>query len=100
MFHLCYIVVIQIQAGFRWLGTNRLLISDFGSLTRGERQFLKVFRNHTMLTTPQRSAHLVVQSQFLNIMVGPQLLTIMVGPQLQLSASMADNPTVCLHGPQ
>ena len=32
-------------------GTNRLLISDFRSLTRGERQFLKVFRNHTMLTT-------------------------------------------------
>ena len=29
-----------------------LLISDFSSSTRGERQFLKVFRNHTMLTTP------------------------------------------------
>ena len=28
-----------------------LLTSDFGSSTRGDRQFLKVFRNHTMLTT-------------------------------------------------
>ena len=28
------------------------------------------------------------------------LPTIMVGSQLQLSASMADNPTVCLHGPK
>ena len=71
-----------------------------------------------MLTTPQCLVHLVVQSQFLNIMVGPQLLnimvrpellTIMVGPQLldimvrtqlQLSASMAENPSVCLHGPK
>ena len=34
-------------------GTNILLwTSDFGSSTRGERQFLKVFRNYTMLTTP------------------------------------------------
>ena len=61
---------------------THLLTSDFGSSTRGERQFLKVFRNHTMLTTLQRLARLVVQSQFLTIMVGPQLLTIMVGPQL------------------
>ena len=29
-----------------------LSISDFGSSTQGERQFLKVFRNHTMQTTP------------------------------------------------
>ena len=34
-----------------------------------------------MLTTPQRSAHLVVQSQFLNTMVGHQFLNIRVGPQ-------------------
>ena len=77
---------------------NVLLNSNFGSSTRGERQFLKVFRNRTKLTTPQRSVHLEVQSQLLTIMVGPQLLTIMVGPQLQLSASMSDNPTVGLHG--
>ena len=50
---------------------THLLTSDFGSSTRGERQFLKVFRNHTMLTTLQRSAHLAIQSQFLNTMVGP-----------------------------
>ena len=74
-----------------------------------------------MLTTPQRSVHLVVQSQFLNSMVLTQLLNtifglqilntivlpnfspswsdpIMVGPQL--SAIEADNPTVWLHGPK
>ena len=55
--------------------------------TRKETQFLKVFRDHTMLTTPKYSAHLVVQSQFLNTMVGTQL---------QLSAYMAQSqlPTV------
>ena len=35
-----------------------------------------------MLTTPQCSAHLVVQSQFLNTIVRLQLLNTMVGPQL------------------
>ena len=68
-----------------------LLTSEFSSSTRGERQSLKVFHNHTMLTTPKRSVHLVVQSQFLNIMVGPQLFNIMVGPQLELSAYMAQS---------
>ena len=55
-----------------------------------------------MLTAPQNSAHLVVQSQFLNIIVGPQLLTTIVGTQLQLqqSAIKADNPTLCLHCPK
>ena len=91
-------------------GTNRLLISDFGSSTQGERHtILKSLSYHTMLTTPQRSAHFEVQSQFLNSFVGPQLLktivgpqilNIMVGPQLQMSTSMADNLTVCLHGPK
>ena len=79
---------------------THLLTSNFGSSTRGERQCLQVFRNHTMLTTPQNSVHLVVQSQFLNTMVGTQLLNIRVGIQLQLSAMEADNPTVCLHGPK
>ena len=41
---------------------------------------------------------IMVGPQLLTIMVGPQLLTIMVGPQLKLSASMVDNPTICLHG--
>ena len=59
--------------------------------TRREKQFLKVFRYQTMLKTPHRSAHIMVQSQILNTMVGTQLL---------LSASMADNPTVGLHGPK
>ena len=44
-----------------------------------------------MLTTPKRSAHFEVQSQFLNTVVGTQL---------RLSASIADKPTVCLHGLQ
>ena len=33
------------------VGTH-LFTSEFGSSTRGERLFLKVFRNHTMLTIP------------------------------------------------
>ena len=69
----------------------------------GRETILKSLSYHTMLTRLQRSAHLVVQSQFLNTMVGTQLdptmvLNIIVGPQLQLTASMADNPTVFLHG--
>ena len=59
---------------------THLLTSGFGSSTRGERQFLKVFCNHTMLTTSQRSAHLVVQSQFLNTMVLAQFLTSLSDP--------------------
>ena len=85
---------VQMQADSNCSGMNRLLISDFGSSTRGERHN-SYYANH-----PQYSAHLVVQSQFLNTMLGPQLLTIMVGPQLQLSGIEADNPTVCLPGPK
>ena len=62
--------------------------------TRRETQFLKVFRNYTMLTTHQPSTHLVVQSQFLNIMVGPHLLNIMVGPNF--SPSWSDPNFNCL----
>ena len=51
---------IQIYRKLRCSGTNRLLISDFSSSTGGERQFLKVFPNPTMLTPPQHLAHLVV----------------------------------------
>ena len=68
--------------GLRCSGTNHLLTSEFGSLTRGERQFLKVFRNHTMLTTPQHSAHLVVWTQFLNTRVRTQLPSSRVHSQL------------------
>ena len=75
-------------------GTNDLLISDFGSSTGGERPN-SYYANH-----PQYSAHLVVQSHFLNVMVGPEFLNIMVGTQLQLFLMEADNPTVCLHGPK
>ena len=97
----------------RWLfcsGMNVLLTSDFGSSTLGERHN-SYYANH-----PQYSAHLVVQSQFLNAMVGTQLLNAMVGPQLlniivgtQLLHTMvetqfpqsdfeADNATVSLLG--
>ena len=68
--------------------------------TSENRQTLSCSGTNRLLTSsniPKRLAHLVVQSQFFKTMVGPQLLPIMVGPQLQLSASMADNPTVCLH---
>ena len=41
---------------------------------------LKSLSYHTMLITPQRSANLVVQSQFLNTRVGTQLLNTMVRP--------------------
>ena len=81
--------------------TNILLLtSDFGSSTRGERQFFRVFRNHTMLTIPQHSAHLVVQSQFFNIMFGPNFSQSWLDPNFnclpqwqttQLSVYMARN---------
>ena len=49
----------QIHRQLCCTGTNVLLLtSDFGSSTRGETQFLKVFRNHTMLTTPQNVQHI------------------------------------------
>ena len=66
----------QIHRRLRCSGKNVLLLaSDFGSSIRGERQFLKVFWNHTMLTTLQHSAHLLVHSQFLNTLVGPNFST-------------------------
>ena len=98
-------------------GTNVLLLtSEFSLSTRGEIQFLKVFRNHTMQTTSfngrnptlcpnGRNSTIVFhgptsKSQLLNTMGGTQLLNIIVGPQLQLSGIETDNPTVCLHSPQ
>ena len=88
---------------------NILLTSWIQFFDTRRETILKSLSYYTMLTTPQMfgtshgtisiSQHHVV-TQLLNIMVAPQLLTIMVGTQLQLSASMADNPTVCLHGPQ
>ena len=96
----------QIHRRLRCSDTNRLLTSRIRFFDTRRETILKSLSYQTMLTTPQRSAHLVVQCQFLNIMVSPQLLNITVGPnfltswsdpQLQLYASMADNPTVCLH---
>ena len=82
-------------------GTNRLLISDFGSSTRGERH------NSYNANHPQYSAHLVVQTQFLNAMVGPNLSPPWSDPNFnclplrkttQLSVYMAQSqlPTDCL----
>ena len=88
-------------------GMNRLLITDFGSSTRGETHKYKSLSYHTMLTTsfngrnPMAGTQLsysMVQAQNPNCLVGPQLLTIMVGPQLQQSDIEADNPTTRLHG--
>ena len=73
--------VVQIQ--------THLLTSGFGSLTRGERQFLKVFHNHTMLTTPPTFTHLVVQ--FLNTMVGPNFNCLPLRQTTQLSAYIVQN---------
>ena len=42
----------------------------------------------------------IVQPQNPNCLVELQLLNTIVGSQLQLSSSMADNPTVSLHGPK
>ena len=47
-----------------------------------------------MLTTPQRSAHLMVQSQFLNCLVGPQLFNTMVGPQLNLFQNLPNSQPI------
>ena len=57
---------IQIHRRLRCSVTNVLLLtSEFGSSTRGERDtILKSLLYHTMLTTPQRSPHFLVQSQF------------------------------------
>ena len=93
-------IQIQMLVGLKYSGDSvvqvrtHLLTSDFGSSTRGERQFLKFFRNHTMLTIPQNSAQLMVQSKFLNIVVGPQLLNIIVGPNF--SSSWSDPNFNCL----
>ena len=49
------------------------------------------------LYTPMAGTQLsssMVQPQNPNYLVGPQFLNTIVVPQLQLSASMADNPTV------
>ena len=76
-----------------------------------ERQFLKVFRIilckqhvagiqlYVPMAGTQRSSSMV-QPQNTNCLVGLQLLNIIFRPQLQLSTSMADNPTVCLHSPK
>ena len=70
---------------------NRLLFSDYGSSTRGERQFLKVFRNYTMLTTPSNVRHIswCFRSQF--IFAGRNLKKL-------TAAATAENLTVCLIG--
>ena len=44
---------------FRYERIYEFLTSVHGD-TRGETQFLKVYTNHTMLTPPQRAAHLVI----------------------------------------
>ena len=106
--------VVQVQ--------THLLTSNSGSSTWGERQFIKVFRNHTMLTTsfngqnptlcpngrnstivfhgPTSKSQLPGWTQLLNIMVGTELFNTIIWTQLQLSAIEADNPAVCRHCPK
>ena len=58
---------------------------------------LKSLSYHTMLTTPQRSAHLVVQSQFLNPMFGTQLSSSMAETRPSGSNLKIPTSTVCLN---
>ena len=90
----------EMHMRLRCLGTNVLsLTSEFGSSTRGETDtILKSLLYHTMQTKLKRSAHLVVQSQF--IFAGPNPSFSTPWSELQLSAIETDNPTVCLHCPK
>ena len=93
--------------------TNRLLISDFKFFdTRRETQFLKVFRNHTMLITPTTfgtSRGLISNSQLhgrtptsqhhgrtqlLHTMFGPQLHNIILRTQLNLFQKLPNSQPI------
>ena len=63
----------QIHSRLRCSGTNSFINFWLWFFDTRRETILKSLSFHTMLTTPQRSAHLVVQSQFLNTMVGIQL---------------------------
>ena len=77
---------IQINRQLRCSGTNVLLTSDFSSSTRGVRH-----NSYYANNTPK-----IRHISWSNL----NFSTPQVGPQLQLSASVADNPTVCLYGPK
>ena len=98
-------IQMQIQGNtkHRWLrcsGTNTFINLWLHFFNTRRETILKSLSYHTMLTTPQRLAHLVVQSQFLNTIVGPQLLNIMVGTSWQrtpFSAPLAEAQlTACM----
>ena len=110
-----------VTGGLKYIGDfvvqvrTHLLTSDFGSSTRGERQFLKVFHNHTTLTTSFNSWNLTLcpngrnstiilhglttsqhygRTQLLNTMVGTQLLHTMVGTQLNLFQNLPNSQPI------
>ena len=57
--------------GLHCSATNVLFITWLRFFDKRRETILKSLSYHRMLTTPQRSVHVVDQSQFLNIMVGP-----------------------------
>ena len=78
-------IQMQIQGNtklrrLRCSGTNAFINFWLHFFDARRETILKSLSTDTILITPQRSAHLVVQYQFLNTMVGPQLLNIIVHP--------------------
>ena len=93
----------QMYKRLRCSGTNSLLTSWLQFFDTRRETIHKSLSCYTMLTTPQRSVYLVVQSQFPNAMIGPQLLHNMVGTQLfnsivgpNFSQSLSDPNFNCL----
>ena len=83
---------MQVQANSVVQVQMRLLISWLQFIdTRRETQFLKVFRNHSMLTPPRQcTAHLVVFK--ISIHLHPQRSKILT------AAAMVENTTLCPNG--
>ena len=82
----------------RCSGTNGLLISDFG--TKRETQFLKVFRNHTILTTSFNGRNLTLCHNGRNwtiVFHGPTSKSKVPG-RTPISQHHGRNTTVCLTG--
>ena len=69
---------MQIQVDSVVQVRTHLLTSDFSSSIRKERQFLRVFPNHTMLTSPPNVRHILwcFRSQFIFAGRDPKNLTI------------------------
>ena len=116
IWYLCYLlatiisitsvhILMQIQRRTLCCSDKNGFINYFSFVLRHEerdnswKSFVSYYANYTMVGT--QLLHTIVRTQLLNTMVGTQLLhTIMIGPLLQLSPSVLENPTVCLHRPK